>query len=278
MPRRSKAKTGIRTQKKYLPNAFILNPYGSRRILQKLLTTNGFIEILQSTLSIANQGRLSKKTFYVILLLLNNKKLLLLGTSMIAALQGTVKEIHEQSLILNTGPIGFEVFLPNPTSYKVGSSIELYAHLHWNQEQGPTLFGFPTLEEKKVFLLANKCPGIGPRTALAMIQSLGAGQFVQAIAAEDINALSTIPGIGKKKAEQLAVQLKHQVAKLLESGTTFANTTLPDLQKISEVLNSLNYSRPEITLTLAHLRKTEIETISFDHLLRKALSHISKRA
>ena len=197
---------------------------------------------------------------------------------MIAMLKGVVKEKQAQSILLQSGQLGFEVFVANPGNYKIDASVELHTHMHWNQEQGPTLFGFTNQEEKKVFLLANKCPGIGPRTALAMIESIGAGQLVQAIVAENITVLSSAPGIGKKKAEQLAVQLKHHVAKLLEQGTTFKDTNLVDLQKISEVLNSLNYSRAEINQTLERLRKDVLKNISFDLLLRQALSYISKRA
>jgi Holliday junction DNA helicase RuvA len=196
----------------------------------------------------------------------------------IGFIKGNIKHIQDDVLLLMTESIGYEVFVPNALSYKINSSIELFIHAHWNQEQGPSLYGFAQREDKKVFQLALKCPGIGPRIALGIIESLGASSFIQAIAAEDIVALSSISGIGKKKAEQLIVQLKHQVAKLIEKGMTFQASNLIELQKVSEVLSSLNYSRTEINSALDRLKKEELENISFDVLLRKALSYLSKRA
>ena len=197
---------------------------------------------------------------------------------MIGFSKGTIKHAQEDSLLIMTESIGYEVFVPNATGYTLNSAIELFIHSHWNQEQGPSLFGFAQREEKSVFQLALKCPGVGPRLALTIIESIGASAFIQAIASEDIGVLSSISGIGKKKAEQLIVQLKHQVAKLIEKGVTFQATSLAELQKVSEVLSSLNYSRPEINHALDRLKKEEISNISFDVLLRKALSFLSKRA
>ena len=199
------------------------------------------------------------------------------GIPMIGWVHGTVKAIHEQSITLIAGPMGFEVFIANPHAYKQNQTIDLYMHLHWNQEQGPTLYGFATKEEKLVFLSIISCSGIGPKLALAILGHCGASSFVQAIAEEEIKTLSAIPGIGKKKAEQLIVNLKHKVAKLLEKGIVLGSSNLSELQQISEVLSSLNYSRSEITATLDYLKKTDNTTITFDLMLRNALSFLSKR-
>lgn len=197
---------------------------------------------------------------------------------MIGWVHGTVKEIQEQSITLIAGPIGLEVYISNPLAYKQNQTIDLYMHLHWNSEHGPTLYGFATQEEKLVFLSIISCSGIGPKLALAILGHCGASSFVQAVAQEEIKTLSAIPGIGKKKAEHLIVQLKHKVAKLLEKGIVLGNSNLSELQQISEVLSSLNYSRTEITATLEHLKKNHDEGITFDLMLRKALSFLSKRA
>jgi holliday junction DNA helicase RuvA len=198
---------------------------------------------------------------------------------MIGWVQGTVKTIHEHSITLLAGPIGLEIYSANPLSYKQNQQIELFIHLHWNQEQGPTLYGFATQEEKLVFLSIISCSGIGPKLALGILGHCGAASFVQAIAQEEIKTLSNIPGIGKKKAEQLIVNLKHKVAKLVEKGIVLGNTNLSAFQQISEVLTSLNYSRQEITSTLDYLKKSNDDsTFTFDLMLRKALSFLSKRA
>ena len=197
---------------------------------------------------------------------------------MIGWIQGTVKTLHEQSIILITGPIGLEIFVANPTAYQANQTVELYLHLHWNQEQGPTLYGFENREEKLVFLSIISCSGIGPKLALAILGHGGASSFVQAITNENISFLTSIPGIGKKKAEQLIVQIKHKVAKLLEKGIVLGNSNLSELQQISEVLSSLHYSRTEITAALEYLKSGHAENISFDLMIRKALSFLAKRA
>jgi len=196
---------------------------------------------------------------------------------MIEQLHGTVQQVNEQSITLMCGPIGFELFIANPNNFILKKTIELFIHLHWNQDQGPTLYGFRTRDEKTIFCAIIACPGVGPKLAVAILEHCGAQSFMQAIAEENANALSNIPGIGKKKAEQLIVQLKHKVAKLIEKGITVASGNLSQLQEVSEVLNSLNYSRTEINSTLEHLKKTDRTNVAFDALLRNALAYLSKR-
>ncbi|MGE0206249.1 MAG: Holliday junction branch migration protein RuvA [Candidatus Babeliales bacterium] len=197
---------------------------------------------------------------------------------MIGFIQGTIKKVTDDTLLVLAGSLGFEISVPHASTYTVENSVELYLHTHWNQDQGPSLYGFQNQEDKTIFLLALKCPGVGPRLSLCIIETLGADSFIQAISGENIAILSSIPGIGKKKAEQLIVQLKHHVAKVLENGIIVQKSNFVEWQKISEVLNSLNYSRTEISFALDRLKKEQPENISFDVLLRKALSYLSKRA
>jgi holliday junction DNA helicase RuvA len=196
---------------------------------------------------------------------------------MIEQLHGIIHQIKDQSVTLMCGPIGFELFIANPSNFKSKETVDLFIHMHWNQDQGPTLYAFRTRDEKMVFCTIIACPGIGPKLALAIFEHCGAQAFVYAIAEENSKTLSNIPGIGKKKAEQLIVQLKDKVAKLIGKGITITSGNLSQLQEISEVLGSLNYSRIEITSTLEHLKKTDRSDISFDALLRTALSYLSKR-
>lgn len=197
---------------------------------------------------------------------------------MIGWIQGTVKLVEEQSIILVSSLIGFEIFVASPTVYKPNQTIDLYLHLHWSQEQGPKIYGFATLEEKLVFLSIISCSGVGPKLGLSVLSHCGASAFVHAIAHEEIKVLSAIPGIGTKKAENLVVQLKHKVAKLLEKGIVLGDASLREFQQISEVLSSLNYSRSEISATLEYLKNGHTEPLSFDLMMRKALSFLAKRA
>jgi len=200
---------------------------------------------------------------------------------MISLLHGTVKERKEQLLILDIGPIGFEVSVATSALFNVGDVIDLYTHLHWNQEQGPSLFGFQTELDRQVFQLVISCSGLGPKIGLAILNQLGSSAFLQAIQTDDEQRLSKVTGIGTKKAEQMIVQLRHKVKKLFNSGIELDATAVQSGQLYNDVINaleSLSYSRQEINKAMKHLSDEKSEcTLSFEQLMRKALALLSKR-
>jgi Holliday junction DNA helicase RuvA len=151
--------------------------------------------------------------------------------------------------------------------------------LHWNQEQGPSLFGFATEAEKVIFLLLIDCPGVGPKIGLAVLAHMTPATFLRAIQSGNDEALSQVNGIGAKKAEHLIVHLKHKVAKLIEAGLDAEEGGQANQwQTVIEALNALNYSRPEINRALKHLHESYADkTYAFDQLLRQALSFLSKK-
>lgn len=195
---------------------------------------------------------------------------------MINSLQGKVVAIHDQSVVLDINGIGFELFLPDVTKVQYNQTIALHTHLHWNQENGPSLFGFITPEEKTIFILVTKCPGIGPKLALAILHHCPINTFLKAIQTNDITTLHDIPGIGRKKAEQLVVELKDKVAKLIEQGFS-VEQDLAHWKELTQVLNSLNYSKTEIANALDFIKMEPMQQATFDQLLRKSLSYLAKR-
>jgi Holliday junction DNA helicase RuvA len=199
---------------------------------------------------------------------------------MIQTIAGTVTARQEGLLTVDIGALGLAVAVPSSLDVAVGTAVELFAHMHWNQEQGPALFGFKTELDRTVFQLIIGCAGIGPKIAMAILGQLGGAAFLQAIAEEHEAVLSGVSGIGAKKAEQMIVQLKHKVSKLMKSGVTFEGAAqLGPIQDITQVLQSLNYSRREIDTAMDWLRdQQEGLTLPFDTLLRRALSFLSKRS
>lgn len=196
---------------------------------------------------------------------------------MIAQITGIVTASLSSSVVLTAQGIGYEVQTPNPLQFEHEQKLTLFIHYHWNAENGPSLYGFLTQEEKIVFQQIITCQGIGPRLALGIIEHLGAPAFIQALTQEKISTLSSISGIGKKKAEHMIIQLKDKIAKLLDQGIIQAAETNVDTVYIAEVLSSLKYSRNEINAAIDYLR-TENTHLSFDASLRKALSFLAKRA
>lgn len=197
---------------------------------------------------------------------------------MIATISGTVSTTTQQTIIIQYHGIGFELSVAHPYSYQPQQSVTLYTHLHWNQEQGPSLFGFQSELEKATFLLIISCSGVGPKMALTILQQLDPAIFLQAIHEHNIDTLSSIHGIGTKKAEQLAVTLKHKVDKLLQQHPQLATTSLGVFKDLTDTLNSLNYSSIEIKSVTNYLKETSIDiNIPFDQLLRKALIFLAKK-
>lgn len=197
---------------------------------------------------------------------------------MITTLKGTITALNDQKITVDVHGIGFEITVAHPTSFTSTQNVELIIHLHWNAEQGPSLFGFTSATEKKLFLLIIDCPGIGPKLGISLLHQLSPGEFIQAIQGNNIEQLSSLHGIGKKKAEQLIVQLKDKVTKLLTSGMLETKDITSHAQEIAQVLTSLNYSRPEIATALEFIAAhKESDQEPFDLVLRKALTFLAKR-
>jgi Holliday junction DNA helicase RuvA len=199
---------------------------------------------------------------------------------MIASISGNVTSINEQHIIIEQSGIGFEIFVATPSSFSMQQHAFLQVHLHWNQENGPTLYGFNSFTEKIVFLLIISCSGIGPKIGLAVLNHLEPATFLQAIIEENIQILSSISGIGAKKAEQICVALKHKVAKILKEQPTLtaASTSLTAWKDLTDTLASLGYSPSEIKSATNFLKENSIDASTpFSNILRKSLAFLATK-
>lgn len=198
---------------------------------------------------------------------------------MINFLKGTVSHCNDTSITVDVQGVGFQVQIPENKVIVTGQHIALYIYMQWHQEQGPLLFGFTSEVEKSTFQLIMSCSGIGSKISLAILSAMNPATFLKSVQTDDYKSLSAIHGIGAKKAEQIVVHLRHKVAKLLESGIVLEDDhDLEQWRNISEVLNSLHYSRSEINNALHYIQQEKGTDNTFDYLLRKALSFLSKRA
>ena len=196
---------------------------------------------------------------------------------MIHTFTGTVLSHKKQEISLSIGLIGIECRVPNESDFPVGSQKMIHAYLHWNQEQGPSLYGFATETDKTIFLLVISCSGVGPRLGLAVLCDVGVDGFIEAVQTGNEKLLSQVSGIGVKKAEQIIVQLKHKVQQLVDAGMAPRGKNQSDYHTVSEALRALNYSRQEVTKALEFVRNKDSDSShSFDKLMRYALSYLSK--
>lgn len=130
---------------------------------------------------------------------------------MIGRLHGTVVSLAPDEVILDVGGVGYEIQIPLGTFYALnrrdGEAVTLHVHTHV-REDALQLYGFATREERRAFVRCLKVSGVGPRLALAVLSGIGAEELEQAVLAEDRARLQSIPGVGRKTAERLLLELR----------------------------------------------------------------------
>ncbi len=198
---------------------------------------------------------------------------------MIAHLRGTILSKAHQLLTVDVQGVGYAVSVHDDRLYKKDQEVSLHIYTHWNQDNGPQLYGFDDTLARTVFQHIVSCSGCGPKIGLAVLGTMPPSHFLQVIATADARALSQVNGIGPKKAELMIMQLKDKVAKMApEDFHPAKHAGLHKIKQISQALSALHYKRGEIARALDFLNKNAIiETSSFDDLLKQALSVLAKR-
>lgn len=139
---------------------------------------------------------------------------------MIALLSGRLIQKQPNTIIVDVGGVGYEVTIPLSTFYEmgeVGESVALKIHMHV-REDAMQLFGFSTAREKELFLRLTSVSGIGPKLAITMLSGMAASELSRAIRTNDLVRLTAIPGVGKKTAERVVVELRDKIAALSAEG------------------------------------------------------------
>ena len=163
---------------------------------------------------------------------------------MIGRLTGTLAQKNPPQLLVDAGGVGYEVDVPMSTYYNLpalGERITMLTHFDV-REDAQLLFGFLTAEERSTFRLLIKISGVGPRTALSILSGLSVTELAQAIAAQQPGRLVKVPGIGKKTAERLLLELKGKLGAELALPPTAAHEAQSD---ILQALVALGYSDRE---------------------------------
>lgn len=196
---------------------------------------------------------------------------------MIALLKGILAEKVTGRVIIDIQGVGYEVMIPLSTYYDIGDvgqsiSLRIYTHV---TENSLVLYGFRSQREKATFLLLIQVSGIGPRLAITILSGLPVEDLIEAISRADIARLSSVPGVGKKTAQRIALELKDKLPKL-EPG--FVNGQGGSLQREQEdvvsALINLGYSRSQAEKSVSVCTRDEaIE--DFETLLKRSLKEIS---
>lgn len=202
---------------------------------------------------------------------------------MIAHISGKLIQKQPNSIIVDVGGVGYELNVPLSTFYElgeVGASVGLRVHTHV-REDALQLFGFRTEAEKKLFLLLNSVSGIGPKLAITVLSGLSAEELIQAIRAGNLAKLTSIPGVGKKTAERMLVELKDKVAAILppglEDSTTAVIAQTGDAMRedVISALVNLGYVRAQAEKAVGSVLK-ETPDANFTTALRQSLRMLAK--
>lgn len=171
---------------------------------------------------------------------------------MIGRLQGTLAEKNPPQVLVDCHGIGYEVDVPMSTFYNlpgVGEAVTLLTHFVV-REDAQILYGFGTAAERAAFRLLIKISGVGPRTALSVLSGMSVADIAQAVSVQESGRLVKVPGIGKKTAERLLLELKGKFGAELGAAPSAVNDAQAD---ILQALVALGYSDKEATLALKAL-------------------------
>lgn len=201
---------------------------------------------------------------------------------MIAFLTGRLAFKAPTHLTLDVQGVGYEVHIPLSTYYALPNLDEVTAlniHTHL-REDAIQLFGFLSQSEKESFLLLTSVSGIGPKLALSVLSSLPITDLVHAIQTEDIEKLATVPGIGKKSAGRIVLELKDKVSKIQGGSSRLATADTsavdgPYEDALSALIN-LGYRPQDAKEALKRVIKTATGSLALKELIREGLKELGR--
>ena len=205
---------------------------------------------------------------------------------MISHLSGTLLAKHATSVIVDVGGVGYEVTIPVTTFYDLGEAntpvqLRIYTHV---REDALQLFGFRTERERELFTLLISVSGIGPKSAVAMLSGMSADEIVTAIRTNNYARLTSIPGVGRKTAERMVIELRDKMAALsspaLEQELAAGGGAAPQSEDALRedtlaALTQLGFPKPAAEKAITGAMQ-EGGDLSVETLLRRSLRQLSK--
>lgn len=194
---------------------------------------------------------------------------------MIAGLDGTLEQINADSAIVKVAGISFQVYTPVSTLGRLGSPgerVRLHTYLHL-KEDATALYGFTMPHELDLFKMLITVSGVGPRSALSMLSSLSADDLATAILSNNVDLITQAPGVGRKTASRLVLELKGKLEKGW-GGMAGASPLLDNADMIG-ALTTLGYSTADATRAAAAVPASE--ELTLEDRIRLALRHLARQ-
>ena len=202
---------------------------------------------------------------------------------MIATLTGTLFIRQPDRAIVDVSGVGYEVLISSRTyDHLPATGEEVFLHIYTSvREDAITLFGFATAEDKELFLLLNTVSGVGPKLALGILSGISAGELSEALSMKNITRLTALPGVGKKTAQRLCVELQDKVSRFFsavagDEGADVATAVIEgdNIQDALSALVNLGYPQNMAWQALRKVQKQAPEAVSvmkIEELIREAL-------
>ena len=200
---------------------------------------------------------------------------------MYSYIKGTIEEVYEDLIVVENGGIGYNIHVPLRVLDELpgrGGQVKIYTYLHV-REDAFTLFGFLSRDEIGMFRLLLNVSGIGPRGALSVLSVLSANEIRFAVASDDVKTISSAPGVGKKTAQRLIMELKDKVSiedavrTLQENPELVSHGGNAVKKEAAEALTALGYSGAEAAKVLAGIEITEESDV--ESVLKQALKNMA---
>ncbi len=195
---------------------------------------------------------------------------------MIGKLRGVVDEVMADGAVIDVGGVGYSVHLGARGSARLGGSgddVEVYIHTHV-REESLDLYGFPSRADLSTFQLLLGVSGVGPRMAMAILDTLDADGVRRALATGDGRALARSPGVGKKTAERLILELGDRAGEMLDLTVSADASTEGAVTEAVEALGALGFGRSEAVSAVGRARQ-DGDPNHVEDLVRRALAFLS---
>ena len=196
---------------------------------------------------------------------------------MIGSLNGLIISKKPSEVLLEVNGIGYEVYIPLSTSFKLPSvdqTVQLLTHLIVREDQH-TLYGFITEDERKLFRALIKISGVGAKLALTILSGINVEGFIRSVQMQDVDTLIHLPGIGKKTAERLLVEMKDKVGQMGDIAQNDAVES-KDLRIIKEAHNALTFLGYKSVEARKILDGIDSNGLTVEALLKQALQSLNK--
>ena len=196
---------------------------------------------------------------------------------MIGSLNGLIISKRPSEVLLEVNGIGYEVYIPLSTSFKLPSvdqTVQLLTHLIVREDQH-TLYGFITEDERKLFRALIKISGVGAKLALTILSGINVEGFIRSVQMQDVDTLVHLPGIGKKTAERLLVEMKDKICQMgdIAINDAIESKDLRIIQEAHNALTSLGYKSVEARKILDGI---DSNGLTVEALLKQALQSLNK--